>query len=153
MSRPSAILLLAVHFAFCKEASPMTDRDTIPVAATHRGVRLQDLQSAERLDVARRAIDDVFEQVDIGELSGIAGDPRWPPEARLFAAAKLEAMMEIAADERALRPVIDLARVQACVAGLNSVKWRHPRYYASLLDPGPGPGEVWPERQEPLPSG
>ncbi|WLA62377.1 hypothetical protein [Bradyrhizobium diazoefficiens] len=129
----------------------MTDSDMIPTIATHRGVRLHDLQSPERLDVVRRAIDDVFEQVDIGQLSDIASDPRWPPEARLFAAAKLEAMLEIAADERAVRPVIDLARVQACVAGLDSVKWRHPRYYTSLFDAGPAPGEVWPEREEPLP--
>jgi hypothetical protein len=49
--------------------------------------------------------------------------------------------------DREKRPLIDLVRVQASVAGLNSVNWRHPEYYASLLDPGPRPGEAWPKRE------
>jgi hypothetical protein len=129
----------------------MTDDDTIPIVAIHRGVGLHDQQSPERLDVVRRAIDDVFDGTDVGQLSRIADDPRWPPEARLFAAAKLEALLEIAADERTVRPAIDLVRVRASVAGLSSMKWRHPTHFASLLDPGPAPGEGWGEREEPLP--
>jgi hypothetical protein len=129
----------------------MDDSDTIPVTATYRGVGLHDQQSAKRLDVVRRAIDGVFDQRDIDRLFEIARDACWPPEARLLAAAKLEAMVQIAVDERAVRPPIDLTLVQAIVAGLDSAKWRHPRYFASLFDPGPAPGEKWAEREVPLP--
>ncbi|WP_342728871.1 hypothetical protein AAFG07_20850 [Bradyrhizobium sp. B097] len=127
------------------------DDDTIPIIATYRGVGLHCEQSAERLDAVRRAIDDVFEVVNIDRHLEIAGDARWPPEARLLAAAKLEAMVQIAVDERAVRPPIDLMLVQAIVAGLDSMKWRHPKYFASLFDPGPSPGEKWAEREVPLP--
>lgn len=127
------------------------DDDTIPTIGTYRGVDLHDQQSPARLDVVRRAIDHTFSVVDIGELSRLAGDARWSPEARLLAAAKLEAMLAIAADERKVRPIIDLEKVRASVAGLNSVKWRDPRHFASLLDVT-APGEEGPvKREEPLP--
>ncbi|UFX41712.1 hypothetical protein HAP47_0020590 [Bradyrhizobium sp. 41S5] len=129
----------------------MDDNDTIPVVATYRGVGLHDQQSPKRLDVVRAAIDDVFEQTNIDRLFQVARDACWPPEARLLAAAKLEAMVDIAVDERATRPPIDLELVHAIVAGLDSAKWRHPRYFASLFDPGPAPGERWAEREIPLP--
>lgn len=125
-------------------------RDTIPVVATYRGVGLHDLQSPDRLDLVRRAIDNVFDQRDIDRLFEIAGDAHWPPEARLLAAAKLEAVYQIAVDERTARPPIDLTLVQATVAGLDSVKWRHPQFFASLFDAGPPPGVKWPEREQPL---
>ncbi|MGY4605766.1 hypothetical protein ACVW16_004178 [Bradyrhizobium sp. USDA 4474] len=125
--------------------------DRIPIVALHRGVGLHDGQSPQRLDVVRRAIDDVFDVSDIDRLFEIARDAHWPPEARLLAAAKLEAMVDIAVDERAVRPPVDLMLVQAIVAGLDSAKWRHPKYFASLFDPGPPPGETWPERDEHLP--
>ena len=122
--------------------------DKIAIVATHRGVGLHDQQSPARLEIVRRALDDVFDVVDIPRLMRISGDPRWPPEARLLAAAKLEAMLEIAADERAVRPAIDLARVRASVAGLNSITWRDPIHFASLLDPGRAPGERGPVRRD-----
>ncbi|MGY3443700.1 hypothetical protein [Bradyrhizobium sp. USDA 4473] len=124
--------------------------DTIPIVATYRGVGLHDQQSTERLDLVRRAIDDVHDAVDIDRLLELARDPCWPPEARLLAAAKLEAMVQIAVDERAVRPPIDLMLVRAIVAGLDSVKWRDPWHYGSLLDPGPAPGEDRPKREAPL---
>lgn len=126
------------------------DLDQITVVSFHRGVGLHDRQSPERLDVVRRAIDNVFDQRDLDQLFEIAGNPSWPPEARLFAAAKLEATYQIAVDERRERPTIDLMRVQAAVAGLNSEKWRDPLHYASLLDPGPAPGIAWVKREIPL---
>jgi hypothetical protein len=123
------------------------DLDQIPVVSFHRGVGLHDQQSPERLIVVRQAIDDVFEQQDLARLQEISEDPSWPPEARLFSAAKLEAMYQIAVAERKERPLIDLARVHAAVAGLNSEKWRDPLHYASLLDPGPAPGISWVKRE------
>jgi hypothetical protein len=113
----------------------MTDNDsTIPVIGTYRGVNLHDCQSEVRLIVVRKAIDDVYGIDDFRKLIGVAGDPCWPPEARLFAAAKVEAVHAIAADRREVRPNIDLDYLRACVAGINSVTWRDPDYFCSLLD-------------------
>lgn len=106
----------------------------IPTVGTYRGVGLHDQQSEARLAVVRAAIDMVFSTADPKELLKIIADPHWPPESRLLAAALLEAMLQIAADERKIRPQIDLAYVRACVAGLNSTHWRDPQHYASLLD-------------------
>lgn len=113
--------------------------DEITIIETYRGVGLHDQQSAERLDIVRAAIDRVYDVHDLDRLQAIAADPVWPPEARLFAAAKIEATFQIAVDERKERPPIDLARVHASIPGLNSVRWRDPWKYGSLLDPGPGP--------------
>ena len=124
--------------------------DAIPVIEIYRGVGLHDQQSSERLGLVRQAIDAVYDQHDLNQLLEIAGDPTWPPEARLFAAAKLEATHQIAADERKVRPPIDLELVQACVAVLGSKNWRDPAYYASVLDPGPAPGAAWVKRERPL---
>ncbi len=130
----------------------MSQDDKIPTIGTYRGVGLHDQQSPERLDVVRAAIDQVFDVVDIRELLKIAASPRWPPEARLLAAAMLEAMMQIAADERKVRPNIDLVRVRAAVAGVDSMRWRDRLHFASMLDHGPAPGEDSPvPREAPLP--
>jgi hypothetical protein len=115
----------------------MTD-DAIPIVETYRGVGLHDRQTPERLEVVRKALDAIFDEADIVRLTEIAGDPKWPPEARLLAAAKLEAVFELAAEQRAVRPPIDLENVQARTAGLASRYWRDPDYYGSLLDSNPG---------------
>jgi hypothetical protein len=129
----------------------MSKHDRIPTVGVYRGVNLHDQQSEERLAVVRTAIDRVFDQTDPLELAEIAFNPAWPPEARLFAAAKLEALMEIAADERAVRPKIDLARVRAGVAGVDSKTWRNPTHYGSLLDHGRfGSEEVAVKRETPI---
>lgn len=130
----------------------MTDRDDqIPTVGTYRGVGLHDQQSAERLEVVKRAIDDVFAAAaDSSQLLPIAGNPGWPPESRLFAAAMLEALMAIAADERRVRPDIDLEYVRAIVAGLGSQTWRDPEVFASLLDRWSPGLEAPAKREEPL---
>ena len=125
----------------------MTDSDLIPIVETYRGVDLHNEQSPKRLAVVRDGIDRVFAEHAFPRLFEIAGDPAWPPEARLLAAAKLQAAHELAVQDREKRPAIDLERVQASIAGLDSVSWRSNQFYGSLLDPGPGPGEVWPTRE------
>ncbi|MBR1154182.1 hypothetical protein [Bradyrhizobium sp. JYMT SZCCT0428] len=126
----------------------MTEADQIPIIGHYRGVALHDQQSPERLEAVRHAIDRVYDQHDLDRLLQIAGDPIWPPEARLFAAAKLEAIFEIAVEGRKERPSIDLMRVQASVVGLNSVNWRNPWAFGSLLDPGPEPGKPGAAKRE-----
>jgi hypothetical protein len=108
----------------------------IPVIATHRGIGLHNSQSAARLKVVRTAIDRVARMSDILELADFAADPRQPPEARLFAASKIAAEYEVCAEERRNRPEVDLAKIGATVAGLDSLEWRSPVVYGTDLEHG-----------------
>jgi hypothetical protein len=54
-----------------------------------------------------------------------------------WAAAKLVALTQLAHEGRE-RPLIDLDRVRALAAGLNSRRWRDPDRYCSLLEPDHG---------------
>ena len=114
--------------------------DRIRCVGEHRGVGLHDCQDEARLAVVRGEIDEVLALGDIQKLTQLCGNVRWSPEARLTAAAKLEAIFELAAEDREVRPNINLPFVHACVTGLDSRRWRSPRAYGSLLDPGAEPG-------------
>jgi hypothetical protein len=127
------------------------EEDRIPIIATYRGVGIHNYQSADRIAVVEAAIDAVHLMTDDDALFAYAADITQPPEARLFSGAKLEAMFQVATDERRVRPNFDMAKVRARVAGLSSERWRDPRGYASLLDTHP-PGTPGPvEREKPLP--
>jgi hypothetical protein len=128
-----------------RNANPPTDPDRIPTIAAHRGIGIHDHQTPARIRVVKAAIDRVACMSDILELADFAADPQQPPEARLFAANKVEVEYQLAAEERRNRPIIDLDRVRATVAGLDSVVWRSPWYFASLLDAAAGV-----PREEPL---
>ena len=112
------------------------DDDRIPRIGVHRGIGLHDHQTAARLTVVRAAIDRVTDMADIMALVDFAADPREPPESRLFAAHKVEVEYEMAAERRENRPTVDLDRLRATVAGLDSVNWRDPDTYNSLLQHG-----------------
>lgn len=118
------------------------DDEKISIAEIYRGVGIHDAQSRDRIDrIVKPAIDAVIAMASVDELLEYCGDHGRPPEARLFAAAKIEAAMQIAADERRSRPEIDLVLVRARVAGLNSRTHRDPSAYGSLLDHPPPPGQ------------
>jgi hypothetical protein len=117
----------------------------IPTIATHRGVGIHDHQTPARIRVVKAAIDRVARMSDILELADFAADLQQPPEARMFAANKVEVEYELAAEERRNRPTVDLDRVRATVAGLDSLVWRDPWQYGTLLDPHGGI-----EREQPL---
>jgi hypothetical protein len=106
----------------------------VPIIATHRGIGIHDCQSPARIKVVRAALDRVARMSDILELADFAADSQQPPEARMFAASKLEVEHAVAAEERRNRPVVDMDRVRASVAGLDSVEWRDPQHFCSLLD-------------------
>jgi hypothetical protein len=106
----------------------------IPTIATHRGIGIHDQQSAARIRVVKAAIDRVARMSALMELVDFAGDVQQPPEARMFAASKVEAEYSLAADDRRNRPAIDLDRLRAVVAGLDSLTWRSPWWYGTLLD-------------------
>jgi hypothetical protein len=108
----------------------------IPTIATHRGVGIHDHQSPARIKVVKAAIDRVARMSNIAKLADFAADSQQPPEARMFAANKIEVEYELAAEERRNRPIIDLDRVRATVAGLDSVEWRSPVVYGTDLDAG-----------------
>jgi hypothetical protein len=109
--------------------------DQIAIAETYRGVPIHANQPRERIaTIVKPAIDVVCGMTDAEALAAYAADPANPPEARLLAAARCEASFAIAAEERRSRPAVDLDRLHAAVAGLDSVTWRDPDWYCSLLD-------------------
>src|SRR5262249_38685422 len=111
---------------------------------------LHDRQSPDRLRVVRAAIDVVHELTDAQSLFAYAGNIANPPEARLFAGAKCQAAWELAAAERRVRPDIDLRKLAARTAGLDSSRWRNPFRFGCLFDvAAPGAPEA-PEREQPL---
>jgi hypothetical protein len=131
-----------------RNAQPPADPDRIPVIAHHRGVGIHADQSPARIRIVKAAIDRVGRTSNILQLADFAADSRQPPEARLFAASKLEVEYELAAEERRNRPIVDLERVRATVAGLDSVVWRDPDRYASLLDADGGVPREYPLDEE-----
>ena len=114
------------------------DPDRIPTIASHRGIGIHDHQTPERVRAVKAAIDRVAGMSNILELADFAADPQQPPEARLFAANKVQVEYQVAAEERRNRPIIDLDVVRCTVAGLDSVVWRNPWYFGSRLDAADG---------------
>src|SRR5262245_40949452 len=108
----------------------------IRAIAVHRGIAIHDHQSPARIKVVKAAIDRVARMSDILKLVDFAADAQQPPEARMFAAKKLEVEYEVAAEERRNRPIVDLDRLRATVAGLDSVVWRSPWWYGTVLEHG-----------------
>ena len=113
----------------------------IPTIASHRGIGIHDRQGAARIKVAKAAIDRVARMSDVLELADFAADSQQPPEARMFAANKIEVEYEVAAEERRNRPIIDLEKVRATVADLDSLEWRSPVVYGTDLEDGGEPRE------------
>ena len=82
-------------------------------------LEIENWQPLERIElVVKPAIDSVAAMGDPDLLAAYADDADNPPEARLFAAAKVEVELEIATAERRLRPVTTLERLRASTAGL-----------------------------------
>jgi hypothetical protein len=122
-----------------------TDPDRIPTIASHRGIGIHDHQTPARIRIVKAAIDRVAGLSDILELADFAADINQPPEARMFACAKIEIEYQLSAEQRRNRPIIDLQKVRGSVAGLDSVVWRSPVVYGTDLEHGGV------EREEPLP--
>ena len=127
----------------------MKDLGRFPIIETHRGVGIHDFQTPERIEsVVKPAIDAVHAMTGANALFQYARSPMHPPEARLLAAAKLEAMFELAAEHRETRPDIDVDLVRAVVAGLESLDWTDPQCFASLCDVPPAGEYQIPSRDE-----
>ena len=111
--------------------------NAIPIVETYRGVGIHDRQPRARIEnVVKVEVDRVHSMGDADDLAAFAEDVRNCPEAQLFTAAKIEALWQLAAEGRRVRPTgVDIERVQATVAGLDSQTWRSPTHYCSILDP------------------
>lgn len=116
--------------------------DKIPIVETYRGVELHDEQDEERLRVVRAEIDHVFDEIeDLSDLVKWACYPGHAPESRLLAAAIVRAEFKRATDERRVRPDVNLERLGAGVAALDSNRRRCAWYYCSIFEPHDPPGE------------
>ena len=112
---------------------------SMPTAELYRGVRIFALQSQERMNqVVKLEIDTVFAMSDAVELADYAADATHSPEARLFAGARVEALWQMAAEGRAIRPPVDLPRLRAVTAGLDSRRWADTDFHGSMFDRGRG---------------
>lgn len=120
------------------------DPDRIPTIASHRGIGIHDHQTPARIRIVKVAIDRVAGMSNILELADFADDVNQPPEARTFACAKVEIEYQLSAEERRNRPIIDLQKVRASIAGLDTITWRSPVVYGTDLEHGGV------EREEPL---
>ena len=121
--------------------------EAIPIVETYRAVGIHDFQPAERIaDVVKPSIDAVYCMSDPIALADYAADSGNPPEARLFAAARCEAAWQLAAEDRSVRPRVDMVKVRVSVAGLDSLTWINPDRYTTLLDPS----DSAPMRETPL---
>jgi hypothetical protein len=112
------------------------ENDRVPICETYRGVGLHIFQSPERLAKVRRSIDDVNAIDDIQALYDYAANYPNPPEARLLASWRCEALWEDAVRKRLPHPNLDVLKLRAFVAGLSSFKWISPTHYGSDLQSG-----------------
>jgi hypothetical protein len=121
----------------------MDEDAAIPVVTVYRGIGIENCQPLERIErVVKPAIDLIHAMGDPDLLAAYAANADNPPEARLFASAKVEVELEIAMAERRLRPVTSLEQIRASVAGLGSRRWRSPVVYGTDLEHGGVPREV-----------
>ena len=119
----------------------MSDIQTVEV---YRGVGIHDCQPKERIEnVVKPEIDKVFALEDETKLFAYIREFRNPPEARLLAGAKLEALFFLAIDERRERPTFNPDEVKAWTAGLTSRAWRNSTHYGTLLHPCGSPASEW----------
>jgi len=111
------------------------DDRPLPAAEVYRGVKVFGLQRQDRIEsVVKPEIDEVYLITDAQALVRYAADAGHSPEARLFAAARVEAIWQLAAEGRAIRPRVDLLYLRAAIGGLDSVKWVSIYRHGSMFD-------------------
>jgi hypothetical protein len=114
----------------------MTDNDEIPTAEVYRGTKIHAFQPAERIaTIVRPAIDAVLEMSDCRDLFKHVTNPANPPESKMLAAARCEALWELAAENREPRPDVDLAVIRSCIAGLDCRHLMSRDSYTAVIQP------------------
>jgi hypothetical protein len=100
--------------------------DSMPITDRYRGVGLHDFQPLDHInDVVKPGIDAVHSTNDVEALCRYGCDYRNPPEARLFAAAKVRAIFETRAGAHESRGNVDMERLSASTTGLGARIPRH----------------------------
>ena len=122
----------------------------IECSESYRSVGLHPGQSPERLAQVRREIDQVFELEEVGALMSWIEDVSKSPEARVLAGAMVEAIFQLAVDERRERPAIDVERVQAITAPLSSTIWIDPNFHCAIFESDGWDGRMPVRRERPI---
>jgi hypothetical protein len=111
--------------------------DRMPTVGLYRGVPLFDFHPLDRIDeTVKPAIDAIHAMNDVEELYEYALDYLNPPEARLLAKAKIQAIFETRAGAHESRGDVDMDRLNAATTGLDSLTWTDPEYYVAVGTPG-----------------
>jgi hypothetical protein len=106
-----------------------------PTAEIYRDVKIFAFQSQNRIEnVVRPAIDEVYSTHSALELKRYVENRKNPPEARLFAYARICAIYELSAEQRIARPPIDLTSLKFFVIGLDNLASANPEYFSSIWD-------------------
>jgi hypothetical protein len=90
---------------------------------------------------------------NIDDLLAFLDSPVNSPEARLLALNKLRATLEIAAENREIRPDGLSRELLDCYAFLDSLQWRDATFYGSMLEYGRLRSEGGVRREKPLGDG
>lgn len=107
---------------------------TMPKVGRYRGIELHDFQSRDRIEkVVCPEIDLVLATDDPKRLAVIAADVSKSPEARLAAGRRIIAMATDASGKHRSVPGVDVALVQAHVAGLDHLTWADTNRYGTIL--------------------
>jgi hypothetical protein len=107
----------------------------IPIIGTHKGIGLHAFQPQSRISsTVIPEIDAVLEIEDPNSLFEWSRDIRKSPESRLLETNKILSIFRLAAENRAVRPDLDLDLCVAVTAGCDSLGWADPGCYASMLD-------------------
>jgi hypothetical protein len=120
-------------------------REAIPAIGRYRGVELHAFQTEQRIrDVVVPEIDLVLTMEDVGALVTFLANAEHAPEGRLLAFRRLIAPAEHAKAARQ-KSTLDIDRIKATVAALDSLHWADPSRYCALTDVT-RPGVRLPER-------
>jgi hypothetical protein len=116
----------------------LTER--IPIVGHYRGIGLHAYQPQSRIDATViPEIDTVLAMEDPYQLFDWSKNVANCPESRELATNKVLVIWELSAENRAVRPNLDLDLVKAVSAGVDSWTWIDDATYSSLLDhPKPG---------------
>lgn len=119
---------------------------------TYKGIKIHGYQTRERIEGrVKPQIDHVMGLTKTEALLVYVADVRRPPEARLLAGAMLEALFNLAVQDRRERPSINMDLVRAHTAGLDeSSPWRSPWSYGCIADGPDSEGRPIPLTHEEL---
>jgi hypothetical protein len=141
------VLRKALQFA-AERNRRLNLKTPMPIIEVYRGIGIHDFQDVSRIsEVVKPAIDHVFNITQPHDLIDYAGNALNPPEARLFAADRYQAIYDVRAEQHGKRPA-ELQLLAAKTAGVDCLQWASSWQYCSLLDVA-SPGTMRPPCRPP----